>query len=461
MRKTFTLDAKALAMANASRVLAILPSAIGAVLSLADSGADARATKSGTVAVVSILGPLAQRAMVDACAFVDGYDAILERFASAIANPAIDAVLLEIDSPGGDAAGLMETVRRMQEMRDVTGKPVVAYASEQAASAAYALAQVGNEFYLPASGEIGSIGCLCVHGDVSKALESEGVTMTIVRSGSRKAEHNPYEALSADARASLQSMVDMHAAQFADVVATARGGKAADFLALEGAVMMGKEAVKANLADKVMTYEGALQRAAALGKKWRKGQTMKSMTAKLGLSETATEAEVMAAIDRIDGERLSLRSDVAALLAAAGKETASEAIGEIAALQANTAVLAEVNEKLAAEKLARSNSEKSLEAIEVAALIEAAAAERKVVPATRAKVDAIYAKHGKAALVSHLDALVPVAPAAEVKEPETPATGAPPALSTKSHKDSNGPERAAFLSAHGKPAYEAWKAASK
>lgn len=90
-----------------------------------------------TVAIVGIEGPLAQRAIYDLCGYVDGYDAIAARLQIALENPDVGAVVLRIDSPGGDAQGLEEAVRRMRLAVEQSGKPCMVYVDELAASAAY------------------------------------------------------------------------------------------------------------------------------------------------------------------------------------------------------------------------------------------------------------------------------------------------------------------------------------
>lgn len=463
-RQPFRLDASALALASASGALAIDGRAIGQMFVLAESAPATAKPTTGGVAVIDVMGPLEQRAQNHMCGYADGYDAIEMRVKAALGDPAVNAIVLRIDSPGGDAAGCFEAVRRMQEAQVASGKPVFAYADEMMASAAYAVACVANAgIFTPPGGSVGSVGVLSMHTDLSKALEGGGFNVTIARSGKRKAEHNPYEALTDEARASMQDMVNGLAGQFAGIVANARGMKPKAVLALEGAVLMGEKAVEAGLANKVMSFEAVLALAEKEGRKAAKAKKMIAIASKMGLQEAATEAEILAALDNAATERAALQAERDALIASTGKASLAEAHGEIEALKANTAALTKANEDLAAEKAARAALEAKSEAAEVTAMIDAAAspAVRKVVPANRANVEAFYKAHGKAALVAMLDALVPVAPAAEAKEPAPKSdegTGAPPALSDKKWSDMKPVERANFLQKHGPAAYAALKA---
>ena len=112
-RRPFRLDATTLAMARASAVLALEPSAIGALFSLQASEPAMSRDERG-VAVVSIMGPLSQRADEYDCGFGDGYDKITARVQRACDDASTRALVLRIDSPGGDVAGLQEAVRQMR-----------------------------------------------------------------------------------------------------------------------------------------------------------------------------------------------------------------------------------------------------------------------------------------------------------------------------------------------------------
>ena len=410
----FILDARALAIAKASSVLAIDPRAIGSSHQLDGLPATQRTEMVGTTAVLPIFGPLTQRAEAFMCGFSDGYDSIVQRFVAALEDPSVAALVLKIDSPGGDAAGNSESVRQMLAAKKKAGKPVYAYADELAASAAYALATVGDAIFLPPSGVVGSVGCIAVHFDQSKQLESDGVAVTVFRSGARKAQGTSVEPLTEDSAASIQSQVNELAGQFAALVAKARGMSTSDVLALEGAVFMGKAAVEAGLADGLMSFGDVLRRAESDGRAAAGRRKMKSIAIKLGLREDATETEVLAEMDRLQG-----------LVTATGKATASEAIGSIEAWKADSA-------KLADERKSKAEVEKKLERNEALHLIDVAYQARKLTPASKPKAVEFYEKHGREALQSFLDALTPLAASVEHAEAKSVTGNASDAPSTDS-----------------------------
>ena len=147
----------------------------------------------GDVAVVCIDGPLSQRGGW----FFDGYESVADRISCALECDEIKAVVLKINSPGGVVAGCFETVKALRAGKT---KPVYAYADECAASAAYALACVADQIWLPASGMVGSVGVIGVVEDYTEAMAMHGVRVAVLTTGARKADGNPAVALTVTRR---------------------------------------------------------------------------------------------------------------------------------------------------------------------------------------------------------------------------------------------------------------------
>lgn len=265
-RDPFTLTPE-LARTHASPVLAIDARAIGRAFALDDdqplSPLADPATFDGSVALVTIRGPLTQRATMNMCGYSDGYDAIENRVCDALEDERVGAVVLSIDSPGGDAAGLFESIGRMLAVKAKSGKPIYAYADETIASAAYALACMADKIFMPQSAEIGSVGCLAIHCDETAANAADGLKYTIFRSGPRKAEGNPIEPLSDSAAASLQARVNMHAEQFFALVASSRNLNVEAVRALGGAMFFGPAALQTGLVDGFGSLDSVLTAAAS------------------------------------------------------------------------------------------------------------------------------------------------------------------------------------------------------
>lgn len=168
----------------------------------------------------------------------------------------VRAVLVRIDSPGGSVVG-GETL--FLALRDVAGaKPVVAVMGELATSAGYMVA-LGADHIVARSGTLtGSIGVLLQSADVTGLLDKLGIRAESVKSAPLKAQPNPLEPFTEEARQATRSVVmDMYA-MFVDMVAERRGLDRARVLELaDGRVFTGRQALKDGLIDTLGGEEAA------------------------------------------------------------------------------------------------------------------------------------------------------------------------------------------------------------
>ena len=128
------------------------------------------------------------------------------RFRQAMNDPSCKAIVFDVDSPGGSVDLVPEMASEIFEGRK--RKTSVAVVNSLCCSAAYWLSSAASEIVCTNSGQAGGIGVYLIHEDDSGALEKAGVKMTVIRSGRYKAEGNPTEPLSPDARDYFQSQVD-------------------------------------------------------------------------------------------------------------------------------------------------------------------------------------------------------------------------------------------------------------
>lgn len=215
-------------------------------------------TESG-IAVVPVIGPLVSRG--DWLSMILGapsYGEIGDAVAAALADPTVRAVLLEVDSPGGEIGGLFDVVDRIAELRAESGKPLWAVASENALSAAFAIASVADHLYMTRTAEVGSVGVVAIHVDESTADAMAGLKWTLIHAGARKVDGNPHEPLSGTARADIQADVDALHAEFVGLVARNRGMSPDAVAATEAAIYRGQRAISIGLADRIGTVDRAL-----------------------------------------------------------------------------------------------------------------------------------------------------------------------------------------------------------
>lgn len=215
-----------------------------------------------TVAVLGVRGLITPRgSIIDAlCGTSGGLEAFRAHLAEAVASAEVGSILLDIDSPGGQADLVAEAAADIRAAR--SAKPVVAVANTMAASAAYWLASQADEVVVTPSGLVGSVGAYVVHQDWSGFDAQLGVTVTLIRSGRYKAEGNGHQPLSDEARAHLQELVDDTYDLFLADVATGRGVSAQSVRDGygEGRILTPERAVRAGLADRVDTIEATIAR---------------------------------------------------------------------------------------------------------------------------------------------------------------------------------------------------------
>lgn len=220
----------------------------------------------GSVAVLPLHGILAHRArMVESLSGPSGTST--EQFAqglrSALEDPSVESVLIDVDSPGGSAFGVQELAEEIRASRG--RKPIVAVANSMAASAAYWIAAQADELVVTPGGLVGSVGVFTAHEDVSAQLEQDGIKITLISAGEHKVEGNPFEPLSDEARSEAQRRVNAYYGMFVGGLAKGRGvskaGVEADFG--QGRTVMAKEAVARGMADRVGTFDAELARMVA------------------------------------------------------------------------------------------------------------------------------------------------------------------------------------------------------
>ena len=214
------------------------------------------------IAVIPVFGTLVKRAgAIEAASGLTSYGHLEDRIMDAATDPAVRAVLLDVDSPGGEAAGVFDLSDLIHEARSL--KPVWAVADEEAFSGAYAIASAAERLIVPRTGGLGAIGVVAVHVDRSARDAMEGFRTTTVYAGAAKNDFNPHETLKDGARRTLQAEVDRVYGLFVDTVARNRGLTADAVRATEARLFFGEDAVRSGLADEVGTMRSAFAALAA------------------------------------------------------------------------------------------------------------------------------------------------------------------------------------------------------
>lgn len=208
------------------------------------------------VAVLNIDGPLTYKP-VTMMGFDCGgtsYQQLKEDFSYLVESGA-KTVALNISSGGGEAYQVFATARYMKELAVKNEVKLLSFVDGLAASAAYALASIGDEIILNEGSEVGSIGVVVRLLNNSKQLEKEGVQRIFVTAGDSKVpfdkEGNFREGFLAD----LQEKVDFLYDEFTEFVATNRSLSVDAVRATEAKTFLPEKALQLGLADSVMNSE--------------------------------------------------------------------------------------------------------------------------------------------------------------------------------------------------------------
>lgn len=209
------------------------------------------------IAVIPIHGSLVKRSLgMEAASGLTSYGEIATMLDAALADPQVSGILLDIDSPGGEASGSFELARRVREV--AAQKPVWAVANDAAYSAAYAIAASARRLFVTETGGVGSIGVIALHVDQSVKDAKDGYHFTAITAGAHKNDYSPHEPLSDAAKTELQDEVDRLYAIFTEHVAAMRGLDLDSVRATEAGLFFGTNAVTQGLADGVQTLDATL-----------------------------------------------------------------------------------------------------------------------------------------------------------------------------------------------------------
>lgn len=292
------------------------------------------------VALIPVLGSLVNRgAWLDASSGLTSYEGTIAQIRDAAADPSVATIVLDIDSPGGEAGGMVGIASAIRAAREQ--KRVVAVVDDMAASAAYGIASAADEIVVSETSVVGSIGVVLLHLDRSAELAAQGVKPTLIHAGAHKVDGNAYGPLPEAVRADMQARVNQIYESFLATVAAGRGeqrgrrGRTLRTLtadkarSTEARVFIGREAISIGLADRIGTLEGVLadysSSSRATSRSTTKGNTTMSHPTDM-ISAEDHRAAVSAAVERTRSEAAAAQASAIATARAEGEAAAASRI---------------------------------------------------------------------------------------------------------------------------------------
>ena len=245
------------------------------------------------IAVIGVAGSLVRRNIgVDAQSGLMSYLDIAQNLEMAANDPSVSGILLDIDSPGGEAGGVFELAQRIREVNAI--KPVWALACDSAFSAAYAIACAASRVLVTQTSGLGSIGVIAMHVDQTARDAQQGYRFTAVTAGEFKGDLSPHEALNKGANTRLQAEVDRLYGLFVDHVASMRAMGPQVVRSTQAGCYFGPESIDIGLADALVRADQVIPEFAAYlsQNRLRRPTSHAISTQASAFSEVLTQAHV-------------------------------------------------------------------------------------------------------------------------------------------------------------------------
>jgi protease-4 len=173
---------------------------------------------------------------------------VTQQIRAAEADSSTEAIILEIDSGGGDPVAGEEIESALKR----STKPTVALIRSVGDSAAYMAASGARTIYASSFSDVGSIGVTASYSDVSKQDIQNGITFHQLSTGKYKDLFNADKPMTADEQALIQKQLQQYFGHFIDMVAANRHLDREKVVALaDGSSMTGDDALAAGLVDKI------------------------------------------------------------------------------------------------------------------------------------------------------------------------------------------------------------------
>ncbi|MGH2812179.1 MAG: signal peptide peptidase SppA [Actinomycetota bacterium] len=214
----------------------------------------------GKVALIEVAGVITS-APSDPYSVIASDKEIVDQLDQAIEDDDVVAVIVDLDTPGGEVVASDNIHRKVSQVREAD-KPVIALMQATAASGGYYIAAGADEIVANSQTITGSIGVILTLFDVQGAARKLGVEEIVIKSGPHKDIGSPFRDLPPEEAAILQRLIDEAYGQFVGIVAEGRGLSERKVRELaDGRIYSGKQAKDLDLVDHLGSREEALERA--------------------------------------------------------------------------------------------------------------------------------------------------------------------------------------------------------
>lgn len=225
-------------------------------IALAEEGRRQRIAQTG-IQVIDVHGVLVSRgAHMQPCETMTSYEGLRTQLRQAVADPMVERIVLDIDSPGGSAVGAFELAADIRAMAQQ--KPITGIVNFMAYSGGYLIGAACSDLVVSQTSGVGSIGVIASHMDRSQMNEKMGVKVTTVFAGAHKNDLTPHEPISEQSLRVLNDLVQESYELFVGAIADYRDLSLEAVRATEAGLYRGKTGIAAGLADRLQSPQNAV-----------------------------------------------------------------------------------------------------------------------------------------------------------------------------------------------------------
>lgn len=300
-----------------------------------------RLTVEDGLGIIPIEGPIFNKSegRIDQILGFSSYEEMKMAFDKAEEDPNVQIVVFRSDSPGGEAAGMVDFADYIYTFRGK--KPIFAVIDDSAYSAAYGIISVVDTIYATRTSGMGSIGTIVRHADVSESDKQDGYVFTEIYAGDEKTLFSPHQPLSEKGKARYQEMVDEHYIDFVRSVARGRGVSDGTIIQTQARIFKGQGGVDAGLVDEIHSTDDSF----SLIKSTIKKEVSKSMDLK-EMQEKHPELYAQIVSQTTKTVTVDLTKDKTGMETEIADLKKDAAIKDTALDQANATILADAEAKV-------------------------------------------------------------------------------------------------------------------
>lgn len=211
------------------------------------------------IAVLSLHGTIENVATSPLASAGYNHPFFLDSIDTAAEDPTVEAIILEVDSPGGGVTESAEIHQRIVDLQKNYEKPIYVSMGNMAASGGYYVAAPADKIFAEASTLTGSIGVIMQSMNFSGLAEKYGIEFNTIKSGKHKDIMSPTREMTDEEDEILQSMIDEMYDEFVDVIVDGRDLSEKEVRKIgDGRIYTGKQAVEVDLVDEIGSFDDTL-----------------------------------------------------------------------------------------------------------------------------------------------------------------------------------------------------------